>query len=477
MEKERQKEEGRGLELRPYQRKLVEEVRAAFARTSRVLAVLPTGGGKTVVAAEIVRAATEKGRRILAVAHRRELVGQLRETFARALGLSPQEVPAYLPGERVPENAPLAVGSLQTLARRGVEGRWDLVVVDEAHHVPAESYQDVVRAGRWVLGLTATPVRVDGKGLGDHFGALVQGPTVGELIEAGYLVPPRYLVPEGGWDVSRLSVVRGDYSPREVEALAREVRLEAQVVETYLEHLRGRPTIVFAAGVEHGRELAARFRKAGVRAAFLEGETPPEKREGVLQAFREGDLEVLVNVALFTEGYDEARISGVLLARPTRSLGLYLQMVGRALRPHPGKEDTLVADVTGANFRAFGPVEGYTRWTLTRGRVEPERVRASSPPRPSGEKREVRVLEGAGRLKEVSPEDLEERKRFYLGLRWYARQRGYREGWAYYRYLERFKEKPLWVWREEEPVFHEEAYAWARAGRSRPAEALLLEAE
>ncbi len=466
-----------GPELRPYQRALVEGIREAFTKTSRVLAVLPTGGGKTLVAAHIMRAALEKGRRVLAVAHRRELVGQLRAGLAQALGLSPEEVPAYLPGEKVPEGAPFAVGSIQTLARRGA-GRWDMVVVDEAHHLPADTYQDIVRGGRWVLGFTATPVRADGRGLGEHFGALVQGPTISELIALGYLVPPRYLVPEeGGWDTSRLPVRGGDYAPREVEALAREVRLEVKVVEAYLEHLKGRPTVIFAAGVEHGRELAVRLRKAGVRAAFLDGETPLQERQEALGAFKRGDLEVLVNVALFTEGYDEPRISGILLARPTKSLGLYLQMIGRALRPFPGKADTLVVDATGVNYRAFGPVEAYTRWTLTKDEVSPEAVRASSSssaPRRAG----VRVVEGTGRLKEVSPEELGERKAFYLGLLWYARQRGFRDGWAYYRYLERFGEKPLWAWREEEPAFHEEAYVWARAGGSRPREApLLLEAE
>lgn len=424
--------------LRPYQRELVGAIRRAFGSARRVLATLPTGGGKSRVAAAVAAAAAARGLRVLAVAHRLELVQQLQAALG-AGGLPPADV--HLPGGEV-QGRPVAVGSVQTLSRRAFEG-WDLVIIDEAHHAVAETYRPLFEA-RYVLGLTATPARADGRGLGGIFEAMVEGPTMAELIEAGFLARPRYFTTQGKpW----VDAPRGvDYEPREIDPLVRRVELEGEVVQAYLDHLQGQQALVFAVTREHGRELAVRFRKAGVGAAFLDGETPQEKRAEALARLKDGDLQVAVNVGLFQEGLDVPTVGGVILARPTASLGLYLQMAGRALRPAPGKAEALVIDVTGVNFRRFGPAEGYGAWTLTDGVVEPQAVRIQAAGRAPAAP--VRVQEGSAPLLEVKEVGVD-RKRYYFDLLRLAAQRGYKPGWAAHKFRERFGAFPAWAWLDE----------------------------
>lgn len=426
--------------LRPYQANLVGAIRRAFAGARRVLATLPTGGGKSRVAAATAAAAAAKGLRVLVVAHRLELVEQLQAALAAA-GLPAADV--YLPGREV-EGRPVAVGSVQTLSRRAAQG-WDLVIIDEAHHAVAETYRPLFEA-RYVLGLTATPVRADGRGLGGVFEAMVNGPTMAELIEAGYLARPRYFTTQGKpW----VEAPRGaDYDPREIDPLVRRVELEGEVVQAYLDHLQGQTALVFAVTREHGRELGTRFRKAGVEAAFLDGQTPEVKRAEALARLKDGHLKVVVNVGLFTEGLDVPTVGGVILARPTASLGLYLQMAGRALRPAPGKAETPVIDVTGVNFRRFGPAEGYGAWTLTDGVVEPQAVRVKGPAAPTQGRQVTQVQEGSAPLLEVKEEAVD-RKRYYFDLLRLAAHRGYKPGWAAHKYRERFGAFPAWAWLDE----------------------------
>lgn len=442
--------------LRPYQEALVGAIAGAWRYGQRrVLAVLPTGGGKSVVAAEVVRRVFGFGGRVLVLAHRRELVAQLAQKVEGALG---ESVDRYLPGVAL-RGCRVAVGTVQTYARRPGEG-WDLIVVDEAHHAPADTYARVLAENPQarVLGFTATPFRLDGLGLGELFEALVQGPTVAELQALGYLVPARYLVAERSWDLQGVRVVSGDYDPKALEERA--VLLEADVVEAYLRHARGRRALVYAVSRRHAQDLARRFREAGAAVLYLDGDTPEAERDRGVSAFREGRVEVLVNVQLFTEGLDVPEVGAVVIARPTRSLALYLQMVGRALRPAPGKEEALVLDATGAVVPAFGRAEDYTRFELTRDRVSPEQVRGAGAPREEGGRSRA-VLEGKGELREYAP-SLEERRRFYQGLLWYAKEKGYKPGFAYYAYRERFGEAPRKEWGGLPPLFDKEAYVFAR---------------
>jgi len=462
-------EAGAGFELRPYQERMVSQIWEAFGKGwRRVLGVLPTGGGKTLIAAEVVARVVQQGGTALLVAHRKELVHQLLRKVREAL--PGEEVGLYLPGEEAGA-ARVAVGSVQTYARRRDGRRWDLVVIDEAHHARAATYRSLFEDAVSVLGLTATPVRLDGKGLGEVFDYLVQGPSIAELQDQGYLVPIRYLAARSGWDLRGVRVRAGDYAPSDLSRVARQVHLEGAVVEAYLQVAKGKRAIVYAVDVAHAKDLEARFKAAGVEAAHVTAKTPGDERDQLLARFRAGELKVLVNVELFTEGLDVPGVEVILIARPTKSLSLYMQMVGRGTRPEEGKGELLVIDVTGSVVPFFGPVEGYTRWFLTRDRLPLERVRNTSTRR-EGSGQRARVVEGSGALvelfargQEAAPQDTTEyRRKFYGGLKWVAEWYGMKPGWAAYAYRDKFGEMPPYSWGHlVPPTFFGEAARWAEA--------------
>jgi len=461
---------GAGLKLRSYQEKMVSQIWEAMEKGwRRVLGTLPTGGGKTIIAAELVRRVVAKGGTVLVVAHRKELVNQLLRKIQQAL--PGEEVGLYLPGSEV-GSVRVAVGSVQTYGRRRDGRRWDLVVIDEAHHSRASSYKVLFEDAHRVLGLTATPVRLDGKGLGEVFDFLVQGPSISELQLQGYLVPIRYLAAKSGWDLKGVKVRAGDYAPSDLSRVARQVALEGAVVEAYLQVAKGRRAIVYAVDIAHARDLELKFKAAGVEAACITAKTPAQERDELVARFRAGEVSVLVNVELFTEGFDVPGVEVILIARPTRSLALYMQMVGRGTRVEEGKKELLVIDVTGSVVPSFGPVEDYSRWSLTKDRLPLERVRSSSTRR-HGEGQRARVVEGFGALVELfarggqdqaATDNTEYRRRFYAGLRWVADWYQMKPGWAAYAYRDKFGEMPPYSWGQLiPPTFFSEAARWAEA--------------
>lgn len=360
------------MTLRPYQREALDRARAAYAAGARsVLLVSPTGSGKTRCAAEAIRAAVTKGRRVLVIAPRREIVAQ---TSARLTAAGVEHGIVAASTRNPAPDAPVQLGMAQTVRRRDTAAA-DLLVIDEAH---LDEYGAVVdahpRAHRLLL--TATPLRSSARpwrGLAD---ALVEVETVAGLVSAGYLVEP--LV----WSAQTpdLAGVRrgtgGELSPSQAGARYQASVILGDTVEQWRRRCRGLRTLVFASSVPHSRQLAAALAAAGARAAHVDGTTPAAEREATLAALAAGELDAVCNYGVLCEGLDVPAVGAVIVARATQSESLWRQMVGRGLRPHhaPGcrgdagcaaacKRACVVVD-QGGNASRHGHPMAPRAWTL-----------------------------------------------------------------------------------------------------------------
>lgn len=335
------------MDLRPYQLDAVEQLRQLIrGGAKRPLLVMPTGGGKTVAFAHIISRAVELGKRALVLAHRRELIGQASNKLL-ANGVPHGIIQG---GSSLSLQRPVQVASVQALANKADRlTRVDLIVVDEAHHVTEKNgYGRLLE--RWpnaiVLGVTATPWRLDGRGLGDVFDGHVIGSTPRQLRDDGFLVPV------GGWeyegiDTSSARVSKGDFVAKDLAASASSRRVVGDVVSEWERHANGARTVLFALSVEHSQTMAEAFRKAGIAAEHVDGEMATADRDAVLARLRAGVTRVVSNCNVLTEGFDLPELEVCILARPTLSLSLYLQMVGRVLRPAEGKTMARIHDHAG----------------------------------------------------------------------------------------------------------------------------------
>lgn len=345
--------------LRPYQREAVEAVLAYWGQDlpesgrRTPVVVLPTGTGKSTVIASLAVESARRGLRVVMLAHRQELLDQMAASVA---AVDPSAPPVgIVQGERDNPTPAIVAASFQTLAanpsRLESLGRREVVLVDEMHHSTAMTYHGVLEDlgatdGRaWVCGFTATASRADG-GLGQVWDTVVYERSLAWAIRSGYLVRPRGLtVVLPDLDLTEVTVRSGDYAPGELsEAMASSVGTTVAAMRT---HAAGRRSIVFAAGVDHAEGLAAALTASGVPAGAVTGAMSTEARAVVYDAFRSGELEAMVTVQVLTEGADFPMCDCVVMARPTRSQVLYSQMVGRAVRLYPGKDDALVLDLAG----------------------------------------------------------------------------------------------------------------------------------
>jgi len=331
--------------LRDYQIDALNRLRRGFAAgLRRICLVAPTGAGKTTIAAELMRGAVAKGNRVLFLAHRTELIEQCAarlDAFGVDLGVVKNGT------RRAKPSAPVQVASVQTLVnRRMPQAR--IVIVDECHRVHGETYLKILAnyTGSLVVGLTATPVRLDGKGLADVFDELVEAASVTELIASGVLIRPKVYAPQTP-DLEDVRMTAGDYNQRDLGAAMNTPRLVGGIVEHWQRLTPGRKTVVFASSVEHSKAIVASYLEVGVRAAHLDGTTPQVERQQILEDLASGAVTVVSNVAVLTEGWDCPTVEVVTLARPTKSLSMYLQMVGRGVRSAPGKEAAWVLDHAG----------------------------------------------------------------------------------------------------------------------------------
>jgi superfamily II DNA or RNA helicase len=360
------------ITFRPYQEAAIQSARDRIARgVRRILLNSPTGSGKTVIAGGIVQRAVAKGRRVLFLAHRRELIDQ---TVNKLRDAGVHDFGVIMAGSgMINPDAPVQVASIQTLIRREFP-RADLVIIDECHRAASRSYLSVLAnyPDAAVIGLSATPERLDGKGLDNIFSDMVAVATVPDLIEAGHLVKPVCYAGETA-DLSGVKIRRGDYDEHELASAMDKPKLTGDIVTNWLRIAKGRQTAVFAAGVEHAQHLTAEFFAAGIPAATVTGATPRAEREAIIADWRAGFVQVVVNVFVFVEGFDMPSMECVVLARPTKSVSLYLQAVGRVMRPFPGKDRAILIDHAGC-WQMHGPPHIHREWALeglAKSRKEP----------------------------------------------------------------------------------------------------------
>lgn len=367
------------LPLRDYQTRAIHDLRIAYRQGARApLLCLPTGGGKTIVFSAITAGATERGRRVLILVHRRELIRQASAKLTHA-GVPHGIIAAGFPAS----DQPVQVASVQTLVRRlgGISWAPDLIVIDEAHHAVAGSWSQVL--SHWPqafrLGVTATPVRRDGRGLGAMFDRLVLGPSVQQLTAEGYLTPTQIYAPKIRFQEANIRVRSGDYAPEQAAELLDKPTVTGDAIEHFQRLGHGRSAIAFCCTQQHAEHVAEQFRASGITSQVLLGSTPSEEREQLLTDLGTGALRVLVSVDVISEGTDVPSVGAAILLRPTQSEGLYLQQVGRVLRPAPGKDHALILDHVG-NVHRHGFPDDHREWTLDDTR---KRGRGGGPQAPS----------------------------------------------------------------------------------------------
>lgn len=457
--------------LRDYQTNGIEGLRDQLRKKKRrPLMVLPTGGGKSIIFGQVIKNVLENGKRVLWLVHRRNLVTQMKETLLEHFDI---EAGIIMAGIEPDLKLPVQLATIQTIQRRLQidEDKYnpffieaDVVLVDEAHRSVSPTYTYVLDHydGKIIMGCTATPMRADQRGLSEVYDSLVDIVGVKELQEQGYLCMARYFAPADP-DLEDVQVRGGDYVLQELDRVMNNTTIVGDVVENWLKNGENRKTIVFAVNVKHSIALRDEFIKHGVAAEHLDARSKDDERQAVFDRMEKGETRVICNVALYQEGLDVPSISCVVMARPTKSLGLWRQCGGRGLRP--GKEDLLIFDhggVIAENGFLDDPIiwslDGKKKaWQKQRDEKEKQPVQCTvcnfvfeggrfcpecgSPIRSYGKKIEALDAE-LEELREQKMADLAMRRRWYGMFRAWQIEKGYADGWIGHKYREKFKTWP-----------------------------------
>ena len=349
--------------LRDYQQDLIEQVFHLWSEpgVKRVLAQLPTGGGKTVIFTSVAHQFTRRQKSVLVLAHREELLLQAQEKLEHVTG---QPVGLIKAGYKEKRQCAIQVASVASLVNRESPPA-DLIIVDEAHHSTANTYQQLLDRypEAYVLGVTATPARIDGQGFKFVYDRLVIGPSVQTLIDRGFLSNFKLFAAPQTVNTQGVKTTAGDYNARQLAQAVDTSIVMGDLIDAWHEFAPGKQTVVFAVNVDHSKAIAAAYTQAGIPAEHLDGETPDRDRRATLERFRTGEITVLSNCGLFSEGFDLPSIEAVQCVRPTQSLVFWLQMVGRSLRVHPDKEYAVVIDHT-ENWAIHGAPTQPRTWSL-----------------------------------------------------------------------------------------------------------------
>jgi superfamily II DNA or RNA helicase len=353
------------MELRPYQEESVKSLRLAFASGLKSLILcIPTGGGKTVVFTTITKGAIKLGRKVMIVCDRKELIGQAEYNLNR-LGLYPTIIaPGY---KQDLNNCYLA--SVDTLVRRELP-EVDIIIIDEAHKQTFDKiikkYKEETPYNPLFIGATATPLRT-GKQTSLHelYDKIIEPVTIDDLLKSGFLVPCiTYAAKE---DFSSVKITGNDYNSAALYEKFNKAKLYEGVVEKYKQFAEGKKALVFNVNVEHSKNMVKEFRRAGYKAEHLDGSTPKIRRKQILENFSKGVFNILSNCSVLTTGYDEPSIEAVIINRATKSLPLYLQMVGRGSRLYENKKNFICIDM-GANVYEHGLWQEGRTWEIVKKR-------------------------------------------------------------------------------------------------------------
>jgi superfamily II DNA or RNA helicase len=467
-------------QLRDYQIKAVDDIEREMIGAARhVLFTLPTGGGKTEIAKKIAEnAVVERGERVLILTHRREILNQT----SRKLSVANLDHGLIQAGLNLDLEYPIQVASIQTfwhrcmLRKKITPPHADLVIIDECHHTRARAWALILDAYKnsCRLGLTATPCRSDGKGLGNYFDVLIEGPPVAELTPK-WLVPVIYYAPTEP-DLRGVKTQAGDYVINQLSDRMNRKDLVGDIVSNWFKFGQGRKTICFAVDVGHSISIRDEFIKADVKAEHLDAKTPKPDRDAILDRLASGETQIVTNCMVLTEGYDCPIASCIILARPTKQLGLYRQMAGRGLRPAEGKSNLVLIDHSGAVYK-HGLLEDPIIWSLSTDKQaeNPTHAKRSieatsrlvecsqcGAMRTAGEKcshcgflpqrRPDAIVFRPGELARVDAHtrkaenvfDPAERVRWHAMLVHIGIERGYKPGWAAHKYKEKFGAWPPW---------------------------------
>lgn len=356
--------------LRDYQNEIIQRIEKAIAKGyRRIMLQLPTGAGKTRCFVELAKRHKEKPYvggvpNCLVVAHRKELIDQAVNALGREIR-NKWEIGVIKSKVNENRNSTIQVASIQSLIRRDFP-KAGLVIIDEAHHATAKSYQTIINhyGEAIILGVTATPARTDGKGFKDSFEILIKGPTIKKLTVQNHLCPYKlYAYSKQRINTSSIKIQAGDYEPNELADAVSRSKVRADLVQTWQQHAFEKRTVVFAVNVELSKQYAEIYNDSGYKAEHIDGTTPEQERAAILKRFAKGETKILCNCNIVTEGFDLPEMECVQIVRPTQSVIFWLQMVGRSLRTSEGKTQAIILDHTD-NYQRLGLPDSEHNWSL-----------------------------------------------------------------------------------------------------------------
>lgn len=458
------------MQLRPYQEQVLERARGLLrSGKKRIIIQAATGSGKTIVAAAIVSAALDKGKKILFLVHFRQLAGQALERFAE-FGIGDQ-VGVIMAGEDTALHRPVQVAMVQTYSRRLQldDPKWfcdaDIVIYDECHASIARTRKAILelyKESTVIIGLTATPCRADGRGLGEVYEEIIECVSIENLTKENYLVPVIYYGCKELPDLSNIPTVAGDYNKKVLGERVDKPKLVGDIYDNWARIAHDRQTVIFATNVKHSRNIQELFERRGVAIEHIDAHTPEDERRVILGRFKAGTVQVVTNVGVFSEGADFPWANCVVLAKPSKSYARFVQMAGRGLRPYPGKDNCIVIDHAGLVHR-HGFLEDPVGWTLDGKEIawKKKTIRKKEKkifdceeclnqftghrcPRCGWEvpnwSKKVQTTDDE--LEEIGKNrkkfTTSEKREFYGMLEYRRRMRGYSPGWAAHKFKEKF---------------------------------------